>query len=90
MTAALALTGGGGSPHTFSAFLSRPAQNFCPEARQILEQVKSAYSDDPILMSIVADSEGICERLDTGAAGAATENPPTAPEMIESTPTPGG
>lgn len=75
---------------TVLAFLSRPAQDFCPEARQILGQVKSAYSDDPILMSIVADSEGICERLDTGAAGAPTENPPASPELIESTPTPGG
>lgn len=77
---------------TVLAFLSRPAQDFCPEARQILNQVKAVYSDDPILMSIVADSEGICDQLGSGVSGSgtSTEVPIAAPEMIETTPTPGG
>jgi tetratricopeptide (TPR) repeat protein len=69
---------------TVLAFLSRPNQNNCPEAIDILEQVRAQYSDDPILMSIVADSEGICERVGGGAP------PPEPPaEMIELTPAAG-
>jgi hypothetical protein len=49
----------------------------------ILEQVRARYSEDPVLMSIVADSEGICARLASGApAPTATEGVTTA------TPTP--
>jgi tetratricopeptide (TPR) repeat protein len=74
---------------TVLAFLSRPNQNFCPEAQQILNQVKAAYPDDATLMSIVADSEGICNQLGNASAGTA-ETPLVTPEMMEITPTPGG
>jgi tetratricopeptide (TPR) repeat protein len=69
---------------TVLAFLSRPNQNNCPEATDVLEQVRAQYPDDPILMSIVSDSEGICARVGSGA-------PPPEPtvEMTETTPTPG-
>jgi tetratricopeptide (TPR) repeat protein len=70
---------------TVLAFLSRPNDNFCAEARQVLNEVEAAYPDDAILMSIVADSRGICSRLDTGAAF--TEIPAT-PEMVETPPAP--
>ncbi len=72
---------------TVLAFLSRPNQNFCPEARQVLSEVRAAYPDDEILMSIVADSEGICTRLDSGSAP--EEAPTSTPDrMMEATPVP--
>jgi len=48
---------------TVLAFLSRPNQNFCPQALPILAEVREKYSSDPILMGIVEDSEGICSQL---------------------------
>jgi hypothetical protein len=50
------------------AFLSRANQNYCAEALPILSEVRANFSDDPILMEIVADSEGICSRL-AGSTG---------------------
>lgn len=64
------------------AFLSRPHENFCPQAYEVLTHVRDAYPGDPILMGIVEDSEGICRRL-AGSGGqtpSATEIP-----MIEAT-----
>lgn len=67
---------------TVLAFLSRPNENFCPEARGVLAQVRTAYPEDPILIEIVNDSEGICRRLEGGTAdtpaAAATSTPPAA------------
>jgi tetratricopeptide (TPR) repeat protein len=57
------------------AFLSRTTENFCPQAKTVLEQVRAAYPDDPTLMSIVEDSEGICRRLESGQAPAPTITP---------------
>jgi tetratricopeptide (TPR) repeat protein len=45
------------------AFLSRPNENYCPEALKALGEVRASYPDDPSLMGIVQDSEGICSRL---------------------------
>jgi len=45
------------------AFLSRPNENYCPEALEVLQKVRQSYPDDPTLMSIVEDSEGICRNL---------------------------
>lgn len=74
---------------TVLAFLSRPNQNFCPEARQVLNQVKAAYPDDSVLMSIVADSEGICNRLEASPTQSVA-NPTLAPGTPQVAPTPGG
>jgi tetratricopeptide (TPR) repeat protein len=71
---------------TVLAFLSRPNQDFCPEARQALNEVKAAYPDDPILMSIVADSEGICNQLNSSTS--AQETPLPTEQMAEPTPIP--
>jgi len=61
------------------AFLSRPNENYCTEARDVLEKVRQAYLDDATLMGIVEDSEGICRRLDAGQAPVPTITPlPTA------------
>jgi tetratricopeptide (TPR) repeat protein len=57
------------------AFLSRPNENYCPKALEVLAQVRQAYPDDPTLMSIVEDSEGICRRLAAGQAPVATITP---------------
>ena len=57
------------------AFLSRQTENYCPEARQVLAQVRQAYPDDPTLMGIAEDSEGICKRLDAGQAPVPTITP---------------
>lgn len=48
------------------AFLSRPNENYCSEAISVLEEVRLAYGDDPTLISIIEDSEGICRRLEGG------------------------
>ena len=57
------------------AFLSRPNENYCPQARDVLAKVRLAYSDDPTLMGIAEDSEGICKRLDAGQAPVPTITP---------------
>jgi hypothetical protein len=78
---------------TVLAFLSRPTQNYCPEAQAVLDEVRLQYSSDPVLISIVEDSEGICRRLASeGSAaqvGTGTPDATGTPEsMAENTPTP--
>ena len=46
------------------AALSRPGQNYCPEALSILTELKERYSGEPTLMSIVAENESICYLLE--------------------------
>lgn len=46
------------------AALSRPEQNYCPEAMEVQVELKRAYGDDPTLMSIVAENETICFQLE--------------------------
>lgn len=70
---------------TVLAFLSRPNQNYCPEALEILQEVREEFSSDPILMSIVEDSEGICTQLQDEII-ASTQTP--TKESIKTTPTP--
>lgn len=70
------------------AFLSRPNENYCVEAYAVLGEVRDAYPDDPTLMAIVEDSEGICRRLGVFPGGVA---PTTLPTLISTplpTPTP--
>jgi len=50
------------------AALSRPEQNYCPEALEIQEELKRVYGGDSILMSIVAENEAICFLLDATPA----------------------
>jgi len=66
------------------AFLSRPTENYCPEAIKVLEKVRKARPDDPILISIVKDSEGICQNLSNDKNPAV--NPTPTPQK---TPKPG-
>ncbi len=46
------------------AALSRPEQNYCPEALEVLSELRRAFGDDPTLMSIVAENETICFLLE--------------------------
>jgi tetratricopeptide (TPR) repeat protein len=64
---------------TVLAFLSRPNQNYCPQAREVLNQVKAGFSYDPIIMGIVTDSEGICNRLESGQIYSTTGTPAVTP-----------
>ncbi len=50
------------------AALSRPGQNYCPEALMILAELKVNFSSDPTLMSIVAENEDICYLLEVTPA----------------------
>ncbi len=45
------------------AALSRPQQNYCPEALDVLAEVRAAFPNDPIYMSIVQAGEQICYSL---------------------------
>jgi len=45
------------------AALSLPQRNYCPEAVQVLKQVRAEYSDDPTIIGIVSAGEQICESL---------------------------
>ena len=45
------------------AALSRPQQNYCPEALSVLRQVKAAYPADVDIQAIVAAGEQICASL---------------------------
>jgi len=45
------------------AALSRPGQNYCPHALEILGRLEDVYGEDPTLMSIVAENEAICSLL---------------------------
>jgi hypothetical protein len=67
------------------AFLSRPNENYCAEAIDVLEQVRAYRPDDETLVSIINDSEGICRRLESeSTAEESTPSPVSSPN-----PTPG-
>ena len=65
------------------AFLSRPSENYCDLAIPILAQVKQAAIEwnDPFLVAIAEDSEGICRRVNGQINGEviATETPSAQP-----------
>lgn len=63
------------------AFLSRPNENFCPEALDVLQEVRNAYPNDPTLIGIIEDSEGICRRLSAGPSA----GPSPTPELLPTT-----
>ncbi len=68
---------------TVMAFLSRPYENYCDQAYDVLEEVRLAYPDDNILTGIVDDSEGICRRLaNTPAAPTIPAAPTATPEVM--------
>lgn len=42
------------------AALSRPGQNYCPEALEVLSEVRAAYPEDPTFNQIVDENIAIC------------------------------
>ncbi|MGW8143404.1 MAG: tetratricopeptide repeat protein [Anaerolineales bacterium] len=50
------------------AALSRPNQNFCPEALQVLSEVRTAYPEDPTFNQIIDENIAICELVDQRSA----------------------
>jgi tetratricopeptide (TPR) repeat protein len=50
------------------AALSRPGQDFCAEALEVLEEVRAAYPEDPTFNQIVEENINICALVDERAA----------------------
>ncbi len=69
------------------AALSRPQQNYCPEALAVLGEVKAAYGSDPDIAGIVSSGEIICASLGTGETPLATPTQAAASTPI-ATPSP--
>lgn len=66
------------------AALSRPQDNRCPEAVEVLGEVKRSYGSDPDIAGIISAGEAICASLGNTASSA-----PATPEvMLETTATP--
>ena len=66
------------------AALSRPQDNRCPEAVEVLGEVKRSYGSDPDIAGIISAGEAICASLGNTASSV-----PATPEvMLETTATP--
>lgn len=60
------------------AALSIPQNNYCPEAREVIKEIRdSGYAEDPIVNQILVENENICRLVDGG----------TLPTQIPTTPT---
>jgi tetratricopeptide (TPR) repeat protein len=79
------------------AALSRPQDNHCPEAMDVLGEVKAAYGSDPDIAGIVSAGETICGSLGDTPASVPTialetlvsPEETTSPEVVTgTTPTP--
>jgi tetratricopeptide (TPR) repeat protein len=73
------------------AALSRPKQNYCPEAMDVLGEVRDAYGSDQDIAGIVAAGEEICRSLadgDVPGPNASLEATPTPGLLMLETPTP--
>ena len=57
------------------AALSRPQDNKCPEAMEILGEVKTAYGSDPDIAGIISAVEAICASLGNTVASIPTITP---------------
>jgi tetratricopeptide (TPR) repeat protein len=55
--------------------LSRPNQNFCPEALQVLNEVRVNYPNDPIFNQIIDENIAICDLVAQRAAPQTTPLP---------------
>jgi tetratricopeptide (TPR) repeat protein len=80
------------------AALSRPKENFCPDARRVMKIIiDGGYGSDPLVQQILAENENICQIVDRGGI-LALRTPTATPEggtpqpgndlMIPATPTP--
>jgi tetratricopeptide (TPR) repeat protein len=73
------------------AALSRPQNNMCAEALDVLEEVQASYGSDRDIAAIVAAGEAICRDLAGGAAPVATSVAGTLipQDSMQETATPG-
>lgn len=63
------------------AALSRPNQNYCPEALEVLNEVRRTYPEDPIFNSIIDENVAICNLVGREVDGEA------APPQVQPTET---
>ena len=57
------------------AALSRPNQNYCDEALQVLAEVQAAYPDDPTFSQIVEENVAICDLVEQRSVSESTPAP---------------
>lgn len=57
------------------AALSRPNQNYCAEALQVLDEVHTSYPDDPTFNQIIEENIAICDLVDLRSASEITPSP---------------
>ncbi|HUV28241.1 MAG TPA: tetratricopeptide repeat protein [Anaerolineales bacterium] len=57
------------------AALSRPTQNFCPEALEVLSEVRASYPEDPTLNQIIEENIAICDLVTQRSAPQASPAP---------------
>jgi tetratricopeptide (TPR) repeat protein len=50
------------------AALSRPNQNYCPDALDVLSEVRAKYPDDPIFEEIINENIAICNLVNQSSA----------------------
>lgn len=55
--------------------LSRPNQNYCQEALQVLSEVRASYPEDPTFNQIIDENIAICELVDQRSAPQSTPSP---------------
>lgn len=62
------------------AALSRPQENFCPDARRVMKLIVDAgYGTDPLVQQILVENENICQIVDRGGI-LARRTPTVTPE----------
>jgi len=69
------------------AALSRPQDNRCPEALDVLLEVKREFGSDPDIAGIISAGEAICSSLGETASSLPTSTPEAMSEEV-ATPTP--
>jgi len=69
------------------AALSRPNQNYCPEAMDVFREIKAQFSAEPIAAGIVAAGESICNSLASGVSLSTSPTPEPTPAEGMGTPT---
>jgi tetratricopeptide (TPR) repeat protein len=69
------------------AALSRPQDNKCPKAMDVLTEVKVAFGSDPDIAGIISAGEAICSSVDDTASSLPTTAPDVMSDMT-ATPSP--
>ena len=57
------------------AALSRPNQNYCPEALEVLGEVRAKYPDDTVFAGIIEENNAICNLVGRSPSTGATPTP---------------